>query len=514
MAVDSEKLPKLEDYVFLSDPMSTEVFIVWRDGRIVQQTPVDDWHVKKRSQCCDALVRLTDLGQAPFRFSWLSGWLPVLCVDDAKGKHFELFAQGQHLLLCTESQAWRFPDKQPLEIQKFDEARKAAREFWERWIGRCRQLSSLPGYLDHAWRSSLVQARMAYSGRHPHYGVGHYGRYVGDGFPPTTLSMVDCLLDYNNCDEAFSLLDYFVKRFIMDDGQIAYYGPSLSEYGGLLVLFAKIADFPGGLDWLRERLTTIRHLLTWIIAQRGPTTPLFFGSPEADTHDDKGVYLHNNAMIWRGFRQWTRAAGLLGEKEMALETQVQAHDLGVYLNKEIDTKRNPDGLVPSRLDRQENFKSFVRCLAGTYANYRYYPELLEAGFLSGDDTLAVIKARETMDGEAYGMTRFRHEVTWGPPWIDDWPLASYARGLLELGERSRFMKALAGHAMHSMTRDTFTAYEQLDLEGSPRRAIADFCVPVQLVLPRMLSWSFQYKKYDGTIVEWGGPEKTLFELEK
>jgi hypothetical protein len=162
------------------------------------------------------------------------------------------------------------------------------------------------------------------------------------------------------------------------------------------------------------------------------------------------------------------------------------------------------------VDGTEDFRSFAESRPATYVNYRYYPELLETAILPREDANAIIRAREDREGEQFGMTLFGRgdeEETH----YDNWPLASYARGLLELGERRRFHNALVGHALHHQTHDTFTAYEQVTQTGDPRRCYADWCVPCQLVLPRMLAWSFRYRAWDGSSIEGNGPDMEMFD---
>jgi hypothetical protein len=46
---------------------------------------------------------------------------------------------------------------------------------------------------------------------------------------------------------------------------------------------------------------------------------------------------------------------------------------------------------------------------------------------------------------------------------------------------------LAGHT----TPETWTAYEQVSISGNPFRCcLADYCVPSQLVIPRLAAWLY------------------------
>ena len=118
--------------------------------------------------------------------------------------------------------------------------------------------------------------------------------------------------------------------------------------------------------------------------------------------------------------------------------------------------------------------------------------------------LAVIEVRERCRGEVSGMTR----LYW-PEAVcevaDHWTVCAYARGLLECGEKERFMALLRSHLLDYISPDLFYAYETVTVAGSPRRAWSDWCVPAQLALPRILLWSFSYTARDGKELRWGGP---------
>ena len=505
-------LPELADYAFLSDPEAQEVFVVERDGRVWAHTEQVKG-IADKERMGEVLFRLEDHLAGGRTWSWLDGWLPALAVENGDRGRLDLLAAGERLFVSDGHKAWRFPGRIEAPVAEFEAHKEGIRRRWSQWFAAGRELPDTHPHLDAAWRSSLIQAKMAYTARHPHYGVAGYGRRLHDGFPPTTLTLIDCLLDFEHTDEALDRLGYFMDRFVMPDGQIDYYGVSISEYGGFFNLFTRVADSAQGREWLRERLSPIRHMLAFLLRNRiAPLggNPLLFGAPEADQREDKGVFFHNAALVWRGLSGWAGVAEALGEREMAMEAAFHAQDLGGLLAEAVAETRDENGLVASRYDREENFRSLTGGREASYANYRYYPELLEANFLDREDAGAIMRAREQRQGESHGVTLFRHRAD-HPYAIDDWPLGSYARGLIELGERERFMRALVGHALHSMTRDTFTAYEQVQLEGDPRRALADFCVPAQLVLPRMMAWSFSYRKYDGSLVEWGGPDVELLD---
>jgi hypothetical protein len=152
---------------------------------------------------------------------------------------------------------------------------------------------------------------------------------------------------------------------------------------------------------------------------------------------------------------------------------------------------------------RDNFelKNFQSSMETTYANYRYYPELLASGILSREEALKIIEARETMQGELEGMTFFNYKVCLpddpvAPDYAcDNWPILCYGRALAQLGEKDRLLKVIEGHYRYHQTRDTFTAYEIVDADLPLRRAVTDWCVPVQLAYPGLLMAYRKMKEY-------------------
>jgi len=505
----SMKLPVLEDYAFLSDLNSGEFFIIQRSGEIWRQDGSERWSVPSR-KFENAFCNWKEILGDNCRWSWLKGWLPVLQIKNETEKQIRLLAKNDSLWIENENLVTAYPEKIKIPPAQFEEEIRKIDMFWNAWFSKGWMPPEIHPYIDSAWKSSFVQSRMAYSAKHPHYGAAYYGKCEHDGFPPTTLSMVSALLDYGHITYAQEILSYFLERYMLPDGNLDYYGTSVSELGGLLILCARMPYYEGGNDWLKDHLSYLTPLFHNLLRKRNPVSSqlvngLIIGSPEADQRKDCGAFFHNNAFAWRAFEEWSKAMGKLGLREAELEALRNARELKRDMDAAIQSKRNSQGLIPSRVDKEENFKSFTESREAAYANYRYYPEMLETGMLSTDDAYAIIKAREEMNGELCGMTYLGYADR--EYHFDNWTLASYARGLLELNDRKRFMNAFFSHALYHQTQDTFTAYEQVTEKGNPRRAYADWCVPSQLVLPKMLAWSFNYIKWNGETVQWNGPDK-------
>ena len=90
------------------------------------------------------------------------------------------------------------------------------------------------------------------------------------------------------------------------------------------------------------------------------------------------------------------------------------------------------GLVASRQGGENTRPNYVTELNETsYANYRYWPELLSSGILPDDMANRLVNARLNGGGQFCGMTRFMN-------WLDDWPLTEYLYGLWRLGKKVTF----------------------------------------------------------------------------
>lgn len=493
-------LNKLEDYVFLSDRNSQINFLVERDGTIWRPDEFPEAYFvagRRKNILCNWKTTVKD--DASWR--WRKGYLPVLEICDGHDL-LELLVDGDVLLGRINGEKVFVPGSdEAVHPEKFSLAVDCLENFWDDFFAKGRQLPELPGFLAAAWKACFVQALNSFCGRHPKYGVGYYNRNYHDGFPPTIISMVDTLLEYQHYDLALSFMSYYLKRFILSDGSIDYYGPALSEYGMLLEFTDRIIHLPDGQAWLEEHLPIFKNMVRYLyrahnIFVNGKDTRyrLFYGAPEADTRDAPAVYTHNNAWIWRGLCAWSNTAAKLGHHEAASEASREAADLYKMLNKALSEIAGHCDLTPSRLDCLEQIKAFDQDRNTAYANSRYYPELLQSMFLPDAKALDIIAAREQRGGELAGMTLFHFAAAWqglstAPFCCNNWAIAAYGKALARLGEKKRLERLLEGHFRFHQTHDTFTAYENVDAEtGKIRRAFTDWCVPAQLVFPRILKW--------------------------
>ena len=477
---------KVRDAVFLSSRDSMFFYDVRRDGSI---TLFDEYSDGRNET--PVMLRIDADGE----WRWREAYLPVLQAGGA-----ELFAFGDELFVRQGDECAAYPEKRPLTVAEFENAAAKVAAFWKAWLAEGLVLPSVSPKADAAWRSSLIQARCAFTGLHPSYGALIYRRLAHDSFPPAMLSMVEALLQYGHFSEAKDIYMYYFHRFVRADGTLDYYGPSVSEYGAILWLGAMLMDaMPQAAPEIGgELMRTVCCVLRMFDRLDYETPPLdaglVAGSPEADERRKVAIYYHNNFQLLRGLMMLAPRMKAVGRLETFCELKKHAMFLEKSLRHSFAAKKAELGEIPYSTVQKSVVDDIQSDRDAIYANYRYHLETLETGLLSHEDALALIEYRERHNGEFHGMTLFTGID--GRTAVDNWPIASYARGLLEYGERERFMRLMDAQLENYLSPDIFTAYEQETADGAPRTARAPFCVPVQLAYPRMLAWSFNYTRWD------------------
>ena len=496
-------LAEVKDYIFLSACDMTNTFIVERSGRVrlyiegeAPPTPV----LRKEAEL-PCLLQINDFLTGEPAWSWENGYLPILNIVDANNNRVKLLAWNEQLLLQTGTKAFVYPGGEEIDRGKFHEAETAITAYWRNWFASGLQLPAIAPDWDQAWRSCIVQSKCAFQYLHPKYGVEKYGEFRADAFPPAVMSMVTMLLEFAHYAEARAMTAYYFDRFIRADGTIDYYGPAISEYAGLLLLAARLGKTDGeGRQWLEARLPVIKRILYYLydlmnrwMHPGGSKYQLITGSPEADTRDDKDEYFHNNLLVLRAFYELLPVLTKFTDPMLTSELKHYSGVLEQRLRQALTAFRKRFAFLPYRMAQEKEIESFTAARDFAYANYRYYPEMLQSALLSPSEALKIIEARENLNGEEFGMTVLGWDG-YGPVY-DHWPLLSYAQGLLEINETERFDRTLNAHFYNYQSRDTFTAYETVSREGNPRYAVSDWCVPAQLTLPVMLKWKLNYTPY-------------------
>jgi len=336
--------------------------------------------------------------------------------------------------------------------------------------------------LERAVRIGLAHIDMTFVGDHPKYGVGTYAQEQHDSFPPIIIAVVDALTLWGMVTRAQQLFSYWLHHFVDEDGTIVYYGTSISEYGQLLTTARRLMERGTERDWLvlhEPFLSRLACHLRDCMYETG-RVQLVNGVPEADEREVAATYFHNNAWIVRGFEDWAYLLNryLRCPNDAELYRQ-DADSLRKALLKAIDmtwTGDPNDWWLPPIVEpvpRPEGRITASRI--GSYANYRYWPELLSSGVLPKERMLALVKARLAGGGQFLGMTRFMDH-------LDDWPLMEYLEGLWQLGLYDDYRLSMWGHICYHQAQGHLTAYEQVTMP--PGRKVADYCLPCQLVSVR------------------------------
>jgi hypothetical protein len=492
-------LVPVRDYTFLGTENSMEKPIVWPDGRI------EGWF--------DPADTVTWIGEAvkgdKFECALVDDYLPVLrysyhqadtsetcemttlAVDGGTAGSLEILVRMAFTGGAENRQVrcLRLPGRSAVEASEFERSLESVRLRWRTFFERGFPVSYDDPLVTNACKASLIRALITFSGKRPHYGVREYGKKQHDAFPPTIIALVHCLLDWGHAEVARDYLAHYFDLFVKPTGIFDYYGPSLAEYGQMLSLVRRLSYVTSDHRWLEAIRPKLEAMRGWIwAAQAAAPGGLIAGVPEADTRDKIDVYFHNNAWCWRGLRE---IAKVLGHPEDEARSEAFKQAILSAVRKATDASTKPH-FIPPVARPIKPFNSMIQDAFASYTNYRYWPELLSSGILPPEQMEVVIEYRVTHNGEVAGMTRFS---TWTDNWADNWPMADYAAALWQLGRTEEVRRVLLSHLAGHMAPQTWTAYEQVATTGKPYRKMRnDYCVPSQLVAPRLAAWLWKAKQ--------------------
>jgi len=383
-------------------------------------------------------------------------------------------------------------------------------QYWDRLFGAGMQVQIPDRRSIDVARASIARALSGYARLHPKYGVGGYWADQHDGFPPTTLSLCACLLDWGLAEAAGQRLGYYLANFVRQDGTLDYYGPAVAEYGQLLDLIATYVRRTDDATWFARHRDAIDRLVGYVhglrtqAAQAQPgdaiSHGLIRGSAEADTRKHKDYFFSGNVWAWRGLLECGKLfvelgernddAGLVGRgKALLAECERFRADILRAADRSI-VSSGPERFLPPTVGFDKPFASMTQDRFASYTNYRYWLETLSARCLTERHERLIVTYRTSHGGELLGMTRFQSH-------LDDWPYWHHARAMLAHDLVTRYLLGYHAHIAHHQTRGTFTAYEQVPIRGyGHRREVADYCVPAQLTAPFMLRWMLVWEERD------------------
>jgi hypothetical protein len=517
-------LAPLESYTFLGNASSSQKFIVYPDGSLGTDLNRTSRPAAERL-VFDPATAVPPLESTVVKRGLLGGYLPAIdygVFDSARKQGYELCALaqpgGSHALVRIRqpggaTRYWRTPPLETIDPAEFYGGLLALSQHWSRFFDAGLRLELADRRALDVARGCLARALSGLPGDHPKYGMGSYWGQpdLHDGFPPTTLSLCRCLLDWGFADEANRRLGYYLDHFVKPDGTLLYYGPAVAEYGQLLDLAAACARQTGDRAWLARHRGAIERLADDLVqrlaaARQQPADALTFGlirgSAEADTHKDQQYYFSGNAWCWRGLREvgrlYAETGRLTGESSMIAladrwlqESQRLRGDLARSVSQSVIRSR---GFVPPIAGQKEPFARMTESRLASYTNYRYWLETLSARCLEPAQERMLLDYRQAHGGELLAMTRFSDI-------LDDWPYSHQALGMLEHDRVDRYLLGYWAHIAHHQSQGTFTAYEGVPIRGwRERRQAADYCIPSELTAPLMTRWMLVYEDRDADVL--------------
>lgn len=387
-----------------------------------------------------------------------------------------------------------------------------------------------------------------FTGDHPHYGHKEYGWEYQDHFPPIHITSVEAYASMGLLSVARRQLEHVLAYIVDDGGRFSYrqgalvWGASAVEYGQFLWLVNRYADQMKPEHWIDEYLGKLKAIGDMLLRNRAasdvyPDLRLIHMCAEADTNGRVYDYTQSSFWVVRGLNALGELLCAKGDEETGAYFRAQAQDLlrdakEAVSRSRADTRFGP--LPPFRIGytatpytlsscrdtfvpiSDEEYASYIdiemaNCretddraqdyLENTYANYRYYLDLLSSRYLDEDEERAIVRMRENLGGEVLGMTRFMS-------WVDDWPAFNYARYLLETDNLDKYLLLMYSHMQYHGIPDLMTFYEQVTIEGS--MGTPD-CVPSILTVPLMLDWMmvFQPVSQDALYLLRGVPKQWM-----
>ena len=373
---------------------------------------------------------------------------------------------------------------------------------------------------------AMISAASTFTGPRPHYGHKYYGKELHDNFPPNYIWSIEAAILTGHERWAREIFEHLMNYGLTDEGKFCYrQGPFISgasavEYAMILWLAYRYKNrlFPNGID--KEYIEKLCGMGNIILSHLTPC-PEFDGlelikmCAEADNNVRVNVYLNNNLWAIRGLEALNSLCKI---DKFANSAHIIRQNIDLMLKKNVSTNTEFGDVPPFRFgyhtipytlsnckthllpdDEKEKEKYFYKpegrrdfdvtdqeITENTYANYRYYPEILSSMLLPENLASGIYNMRESLGGNMLGMTRFR-------TWINDWPVINYARFLLETGKIDKYLLLLYAHTQHHGHPNLMCYYEQVKPYG---KVSAHDCVPSLLTTPIMTSWMLAYETVD------------------
>ena len=329
-----------------------------------------------------------------------------------------------------------------------------------------------------------------------------------------------------------------------DDGCAEGFADSFADYGRWLDLWAIAArakeatgDATG---WIQQTWPQIKLMAQYMLGLQakantsGVGAGLIFGPAEHDTCHFEAHWFSISAWTWRGFSSLGRylsETAALDERPFAATLAnaagrlKRALDAALALSLVTNGTGHPYFVPPyaavSINHSATGFKPYTSMVdagatssggGASYANFRYFSEMLSAQFMGHEVDLALNIFRESHAGTLSGMTRFRDH-------LDDMPATGYAYSAIATDRIPSFLSLLFGHIANYQARGTFNAPEQESLYGDGGSTAAwtysdsyrarlganteidiDMCVPSTALVALMLRWMLVFEERDADVL--------------
>lgn len=401
--------------------------------------------------------------------------------------------------------------------------------YWDNYEKEMCSIKIPDEYLSLCVKGCSAKVITTFSGEHAHYGHRWYGWDIHNNFPPTYLTAIETFFTLGMMNKARKYAEHVMEycidlfgRFSYKQGDKGEYAASGAEYGQWLWLIIRLEGVLPPRNWIAPYLCKMIKIGEFLLSNRNPVPEangkgLINMCAEADLNNRVYAYSHNNLWAIHGLK----ALGELLNKYHRPEASVfleEAEDLEIELRAAFDefsVESKYGRIVPFQFGytatpltlskckdtfypvKPEDLLNYYNSASGirdaikgeqdlsenSYANYRYYPEMLSTMLLKQDEADAILKMRESIGGECLGTSRLFSCV-------DDWPMANYARFLLSTDRIDKYLLLMYSHMAHHGIPGMMVYFEQISLDGA---VLAPDCVPTILLIPIMFGWMFCFE---------------------
>lgn len=390
--------------------------------------------------------------------------------------------------------------------------------------------------LERSFYATMLTADGQTDGFRLKYGNLIYNLETHDNFPPNYITSISTYAMCGHLKKARLMAEHFLTNAVDARGMLVYrqgktqdYGYSGSEIGQLLWVLERIGGITTPKGWLDEYADVLKKIgdnlaLTVSAVEGHEDISLVHMCAEADTNGRVYDYLQNSLWAIRGFEALSRmtdsekymkyAELLRASVKKAAETfkedtpygelipfQLQYPALPLTLSKCRDTsfevtEEYLENYFRHDADPHDDFDGRVRqdFWENSYANYRYYPEILSSMLIDKKYADTIDTLRRSIGGELLGMTRFLNR-------LDDWPAYNNAIYLLETGQTDRYRLLMYSHLLYHGMSDYGVYYEQVGFNEESRRVFADTSLPCNMLPAFMILQMLCYTSVDGKTVE-------------